>query len=93
MSRKSFTAAPKPKPLTAEAIDAYVQGGAGHDTKAPTPTQRAPEGPSKRLSLDMPEELHRRFKVACAATGRKMAAELLAFVESRTAELEAETRK
>jgi hypothetical protein len=47
----------------------------------------------KRLSLDLPEDTHRRFKAACAATGRKMGAELLAFIEARTAEIEAELRK
>lgn len=94
MSKKTFTAAPKPKAPTPEAIDAYVRGGAGHDTTAPRPApQKAQEGPVKRLSIDMPENMHRRFKAACAATGRKMAAELLTFIETRTTELEAETRK
>ena len=96
MSKKSFTAAPRPKPLEPEAIEAYVQGGAGHDTTSrltsATSTQ-ARDVPMKRLSLDLPESAHRRFKVACAATGRKMAAELTAFIERRTAELENEARK
>lgn len=93
MSKKTFSSAPRPKPLTPETIDAYVQGGAGHDTHAPAPKaiERAPEGPTKRLSLDLPEDAHRRFKVACAATGRKMAAELTAFIERRTKELEQQT--
>ena len=94
MSKKSFTAAPRPR-LAPEAIDAYVQGGAGHDTGNVLP-QKAQEKPKdvplKRLSLDLPEDMHRRFKVACAATGRKMAAELTAFVEQRTVELEDEAR-
>jgi hypothetical protein len=96
MSKKSFVTAPRPKPLAPETIDAYVQGGAGHDTAA-KPVVIAPEPPKhvtmKRLSIDMPEDAHRRFKTACAATGRKMAAELTAFIERRTAELEAETHK
>ncbi len=96
MSKKSFTAAPRPKQLTAESIDAYVQGGAGHDTAAtpvPEPATKPKDIPMKRLSIDMPEDAHRRFKVACAATGRKMAAELTAFIERRTAELESEVHK
>lgn len=94
MSKKTFTAAPKPKAPTPEAIDAYVRGGAGHDTAVPHSTlPKAQEGPMKRLSIDMPENMHRRFKAACAATGRKMAAELLTFIETRTAELEAKIRK
>lgn len=90
MSKKSFAAAPKPKPLASEQIDAYVHGGAGHDTSTfPEPAvQKRKIGPMKRLSIDVPEEAHRRFKVACAASGKKMAVELTAFIERRTAELE-----
>lgn len=94
MSKKSFATAPRPKPLAPETIDAYVQGGAGHDTTSqPAPSEKAKDVPMKRLSIDLPEEAHRRFKVACAATGRKMATELTAFIERRTAELEDEIHK
>ena len=97
MSKKSFATAPRPKPLAPETIDAYVQGGAGHDTTSTEPPPAALAKPKdvsmKRLSIDLPEEAHRRFKVACAATGRKMANELTAFIEQRTVELEIETRK
>lgn len=96
MSKKSFATAPRPKPLAPETIDAYVQGGAGHDTTpqpAPTAPGKAKDVPMKRLSIDLPEEAHRRFKVACAATGRKMATELTAFIERRTREIEIETKK
>lgn len=96
MSKKSFATAPRPKALSPDAIDAFVQGGAGHDTgatAAPKPTPTDKSVPMKRLSIDLPEEAHRRFKVACAATGRKMASELTQFIEQRTAELEAETLK
>ncbi len=51
---------------------------------------------TKRLSLDVPAELHTRFKTSCSATGRKMANELMRFVLERTEELEneaAERRK
>lgn len=93
MSKKSFTAAPRPKPLAPEAIDAYVHGGTGHDTAsraAPENSPRPKDIPTKRLSLDLPEEAHRRFKTACSANGRKMVTELLAYIERRTAELEEE---
>jgi len=89
MSKKSFATAPRPKQLAPEKIDAYVQGGAGHDTTSEKP--RA--GPTKRLSIDLPEETHRRFKVACAKTGRKMAVELTAFIERHTEDLENKTNK
>lgn len=96
MSKKSFATAPRPKPLAPETIDAYVHGGAGHDTRsaeAPPRVETLQAGAIKRLSIDLPEEMHRRFKVACAATGRKMANELTAFIEQRTEELEAQSRK
>jgi hypothetical protein len=100
MSRKTFTAAPKPKQPSAEDIEAFEQGGAGHD-RAPQPQPQAeapptpisaappqPAEPTKRLSLDLPASTHTRFKTACSATGRKMVSELQTFIEKRTAELE-----
>lgn len=44
----------------------------------------------KRLSLNLPEDLHTRFKTACAATDRRMMTELLELVTRRTEELEDE---
>ena len=40
-----------------------------------------PAGPMKRLTLDVPLELHRRIKVACATRGLKMADVLRALLE------------
>ena len=91
MSKKTFATAPRPKQITPEQMDAFVYGGTGHDTTLPA--QRPKGGPMKRLSIDLPEEVHRRFKVACAAAGRKMAVELTAFIERHTEELEQETNK
>ena len=99
MSKKSFSQAPKPKQPTADEILAFEKGGAGHDTK-PVVVKSAPpkvaDEPTKRLSLDMPESVHTRFKTACSATGRKMVSEMQGFIEQRIKELEAEagiTRK
>lgn len=104
MSKKTFSAAPKPPPPSAEAIDAFENGGPGHDTNIttkqgthiPTNTGRATvrtpgageAEPTKRLSLDLPLSLHRRFKTACSATDSKMIHEIMQFIERRTAELE-----
>ena len=101
MSKKTFAAAPKPKQPTDEQILAFERGGAGHDSKqvSAPPAANASKSkgePTKRLSLDLPETMHTRFKTACSATGRKMVAELTAFIERRTEELETEaglTRK
>ena len=44
--------------------------------------------PTKRLSLDLPASVHKRFKTACSATDRKMTDEVVRYIERRTAELE-----
>jgi hypothetical protein len=105
MSKKTFTAAPKPKQPSLEEIEAYEKGGAGHDSRPAAPSlvsvtpspapvvpvvPNVPDEPAKRLSLDLPATVHTRFKTACSATGRKMVAEIQEFIERRTAELEAE---
>jgi len=46
--------------------------------------------PTRRLSIDLPESLHRRFKTACSKTDKKMLAEVTHFIKRRTAELEKE---
>ena len=46
--------------------------------------------PIKRLSINLPESLHTRFRTACSATNRKMIAEIRRFVTRRTEELEDE---
>ena len=99
MSKKTFSAAPKPKTQpTDDQILAFERGGTGYDTtsavKAPANTSTSE--PSKRLSLDLPASTHRRFKTACSATNRKMVSEIQEFIEARTTELESEagiTRK
>ena len=90
MSKKTFASAPKPKLPTDDQILAFERGGAGHDTKSPTPTPAKPETPAeptKRLSLDLPASVHMRFKSACSATGRKMVAEIQAYIAQRTTRL------
>lgn len=56
-----------------------------------TASGRRPEPePVKRLSLNLPESLHLRFKTACSATNRKMMTEIQGLVARRTEELEDE---
>lgn len=93
---KSFAQVPKPKPLTAEVISAFERGGAGQDIQThispnvekrePTKVEKAE--PTRQLSIDLPESLHRRFKTACSRTDKKMLAEVTNFIKRRTAELE-----
>ena len=63
------------------------------ETQPPKTTQPAPPpttAPVKRLSIELTESLHQRFKTACSATNRRMASEVVDLVERRTAELENE---
>ena len=61
---------------------------------APTWQRLPPEPdhgePVKRLSVNLPESLHTRFKTVCSATNRRMVSEVFDMVERRTAELEEE---
>lgn len=94
---KTFAQAPKPKSLSAEVITAFERGGAGQDTQthiSPKPEKRAPAKaaekaePTKRLSIDLPQSLHRRFKTACAKADKVMNDEVESFIKRRTTELE-----
>ena len=59
--------------------------------KQEVPYQDGRHEPTKRLSVNLPESLHTRFKTACSATNRRMVREILGFVARRTEELERET--
>lgn len=93
---KTFAQAPKPRPLSPETIAAFERGGAGQDTQthiSPRPGRIEPakpetEEPIRRLSIDLPESWHRRFKTACSKRDKKMKVEIEDFVKRRTAELE-----
>ena len=52
--------------------DAWV-GGAGAEVAPPPAKAIKPPVPMKRLTLDIPEELHRRVKSGCAVRGEKIA--------------------
>lgn len=95
---KTFKQAPRPKPVNEKDIDSFVNGGAGHDTTLSGTEQQKDASPiikakQKRLSVDLDEDLHRRFKVACAMSGLKMTMELMEFIELRTEELENQVSK
>ena len=59
--------------------------------KQEAPYQDGSHEPTKRLSVNLPESLHTRFKTACSATNRRMVREILGFIARRTEELERET--
>ena len=53
-------------------------------------TKGDPAERTRRLSIDLPESWHRRFKIACARADKKMIAEVTDFIKRRTVELEKE---
>ncbi len=93
---KTFAQAPKPRPLSPETIAAFERGGAGQDTQTHIspkvgriePAKPETEEPLRRLSIDLPESWHRRFKTACSKRDKKMQAEVEGFIMRRTVELE-----
>ena len=99
---KNFQTAKKPtnNAPSEEAIAAFEEGGAGKDnvvshisTNEQSPKveeQAAKAEPTKRLSVDLPANTHKRFKIACSATETKMVAEIMQFIEKRTREMEKE---
>lgn len=93
MAKKNFQSAPKPQTaVSLEDIEAFESGGAGHDTPSKTvKPANSPQEPTKRLSIDLPQTIHLRFKTACSATQRKMTKEIEAFILDRTAQLEKES--
>lgn len=94
MSKKTFTAAPKPAKPTDDQILAFERGGVGHDTHKSSegsPRAAPADVKLKRLSIDLPEHVHTRFKTACSAAGKKMGDELKSYIERRTVELEVES--
>lgn len=52
--------------------DAWVNGSAAPAPSAPAAPPK-PRPVMKRLTLDIPEDLHRRVKSGCAARGEKIA--------------------
>lgn len=91
---KTFTQAPKPRPLSADVIAAFERGGPGQDTLVPAnvglqePAPPAPKERTRRLSVDLPASLHRRFKTACSRADTTMLDEVAGFIWQRTEELE-----
>lgn len=80
MSKTPFRMPQRPAPT--EALDQWVAGA------TPLPPAEAPlaEKPAKpaRLTIDLPPELHARFKAACALNGTRMVDQVRTFIEEWT---------
>ncbi len=63
----------------------FARSGPGDDQ----PAARAPASdPKSRFTFELPVVLHRRWKAACAARGRKMRPEIQALIKARLVELD-----
>lgn len=82
MPTKSFSRAPKP-PFRSSLED-FEKRGRGHDTVKKAHSHE----PVARFTIDMPRELHKRFKSACGEADTSMKAEILLAVEKRIVELQ-----
>ena len=100
MSKKNLTKPlPKTQP-TSDEMDAFINRGAGKDTdkreSINTEQQKSVNTEVKssvvtgisRLTVDLPQAQHRRFKIACTVAGKKMNDEIRRFIDRRCAELE-----
>jgi hypothetical protein len=63
------------------------------ELRQPVNTEIQVSVPLVRLTIDLHESAHTRFKAACAMTKHKMVDEVRGFIEQRTVELEAEAAR
>ena len=92
MSKKDLTKPlPKRQP-TPDEMDAFIRRGAGKDKEkqisVKTGTKNSVQVETTRLTVDLPRDMHRRFKIACTVAGTKMNDEIRRFIDRRSAELE-----
>ena len=71
----AFGTKPSIKPAAAPTAEAWVKN-----------REEAADEPTKRLTLDIPESLHRAIKVSCAGRGTKMAEEIRVLLEAHYAQ-------
>ena len=90
MSKKTFQSAPTPKSPEPADIDQFIEGGPGRDgisgnaairESANTDSRKTASKGSVRFTIDVPRDLHRRYKAACSLRGVNMADEIRAFIE------------
>lgn len=87
--RKPATQVPA-EPQTQDSVSPSSQNSAEAETQIGA-AGRAIAEPIVRLTIDLPESVHTRFKAACAATRRKMVQEVRIMIEQRTEQLESVT--
>lgn len=76
---KKDLAKPKSKrDLSDIAVQMFVKEGSGRDTELKKKGFKglSPDIPMSRLTIDLPEELHQEFKIACVKSRKKMNEEI-----------------
>lgn len=74
----SFAAKPKKANQTPKAADTWVSSGDPREQDGPK--NEAP-AKMKRLTIDVPADLHQRIKIGCTKRGLKMADEIRKLLE------------
>jgi hypothetical protein len=83
MSKTPFRMPQRAATPTAE-LDQWVSGAEGGVAAEKTPRPERPAGKIARLTIDLPAELHAKFKAACALKGTRMIDEVRRFIEEWT---------
>jgi hypothetical protein len=73
-----------------ESVNALAQDVSNTESSKSVNTDARPPEVIVRLTIDLPEAMHTRFKAGCAMTKRRMVEEVRQFIEHRTVELERE---
>jgi hypothetical protein len=76
----------QPEQRTPANADEWVSRGMDAQKPANTETQKPSGEKVARLTIDLPQGLHGRFKAACAQQHTKMKDEVLNFIEKWTQE-------
>jgi hypothetical protein len=83
MKKKTEWKQPHDRSADPEAVDQWVAHGSA-PAAVSSPRLRAPRGKPARLTIDLPPELHSRFKAACAIHKTRMIDEVKALIEDWT---------
>jgi len=71
-------------PLEEADIARFIENGPGNDREAVNTEIQKPVKPDiVKLTVELPRDLHRRYKASCAARGVKMGEEVRNFIEDR----------
>jgi hypothetical protein len=71
-----------------DGLSTNVEMGIPTDAGLGVATKPGKDERTRRLSIDLPESWHRRFKIACTRADKKMIDEVTEFIKRRTLELE-----